>query len=152
MTSTWGSLQLGDRIVDKAGKQWRIYAAPEHGQAGHVVVGITDEGRYVPVNKPGDEVVETVDVDPEIARIEQVFEPDKVELLAVETLGEEAKRTGPGPRVYEPEDAMTTLKLRSHLYLIHNYATVGSLTNRMALLAHHKKCHELGEGIEHAHS
>ena len=151
MSKTWAELVTGDLIVDEQGGEWTVFGDVEPVNSGGLVeLVITDGSRYVPVEKPATDKAPTPDADvPEI--LDELTHDAQV--IAIETAKETQVRTSSGPKVYPNGKDMGTLKLRTHLYLVHEYVEVGGLSGVTDMLTAHNKVHMAAElkGIAHEH-
>lgn len=82
------------------------------------------------------------------ARVVEAFGADRAELAAVESDAERGVREAGGP--YPPGHQLTDLQMRSHLFLVHGQY-VGDVSNHAALMEHHRRGHEIDDGVPHTH-
>ena len=170
MAKTWGELQKGDKIVAGDGSEWQVWAEPvQHDYLANTVqLGITNGDQWHTVEKPAEVLVPQpeaefpqpegwVEPDNGVRRPEEsvTLRPDLAaiteSILADESAEEEQVRTGPKPHTYPNAAYVGDLKLRSHLYLWHDYLKVGELSDRSEMLQVHENLHTIGLGVGTAH-
>ena len=143
VTVTWAEIGVGDEVLDKNGKTWRVHEM-EPG-ADQTTVTLTDGDKYPQL---------LVSPDAKVDRTPAIPEPlaDIVaEVIATESATETQARIGLDPRMYPAMDTMTGLQARSHLYLVHEHREVGQVIYQ-DMLATHARLHEADEASGHPHS